>query len=72
MLIILNVPLTILTLVMVGVTLVVIKKISGLSGSYFMAQQRDIGKLNGYVEEMMEGQKVVKVFCHEGRKHGGI
>ena len=62
---ILNVPLTILTLVMVGVTLVVTKKIGGLSGSYFMAQQRDIGKLNGYVEEMMEGQKVVKVFCHE-------
>ena len=50
---ILNVPLTILTLVMVGVTLVVTKKIGGLSGSYFMAQQRDIGKLNGYVEEML-------------------
>lgn len=69
---ILNVPLTILTLVMVGVTLVVTKKIGGLSGSYFMAQQRDIGKLNGYVEEMMEGQKVVKVFCHEEESMEGF
>lgn len=69
---ILNVPLTILTLVMVGVTLVVTKKIGGLSGSYFMAQQRDIGKLNGYVEEMMEGQKVVKVFCHEQESMEGF
>ena len=47
---ILNVPLTVLTIAMVGVTLVVTKKLGGLSGSYFMAQQRDIGKLNGYVE----------------------
>lgn len=62
---ILNVPLTVITIAMIGVTLVVTKKVGGLSGSYFMAQQRDIGKLNGYVEEMMEGQKVVKVFCHE-------
>ena len=69
---ILNVPLTILTLVMVGVTLVVTKKLGGLSGSYFMAQQRDIGKLNGYVEEMMEGQKVVKVFCHEEESMEGF
>ena len=69
---ILNVPLTILTLVMVGVILVVTKKLGGLSGSYFMAQQRDIGKLNGYVEEMMEGQKVVKVFCHEEESMEGF
>ena len=69
---ILNVPLTVLTIAMVGVTLVVTKKLGGLSGSYFMAQQRDIGKLNGYVEEMMEGQKVVKVFCHEEESKEGF
>ena len=43
----------------------VIKKIGGQSGRYFMAQQQDLGKVNGYIEEMMDGQKVVKVFCHE-------
>ena len=69
---ILNVPLTVLTIAMVGVTLAVTKKLGGLSGSYFMAQQRDIGKLNGYVEEMMEGQKVVKVFCHEEESKEGF
>ena len=62
---ILNIPLTILTLVMVGLMLFTTKKLAGQSGSYFMAQQRDIGKVNGYIEEMMNGQKVVKVFCHE-------
>ena len=63
--IMLNVPLTILSLVMVAVTLFVTKNVAGNSGRYFAQQQRDIGKLNGYIEEMMEGQKVVKVFCHE-------
>ncbi len=63
--IILNVPLTILTLVMVAIMLYTTKKLAGKSGSYFMAQQRDIGTVNGYIEEMMNGQKVVKVFCHE-------
>ncbi len=62
---VLNVPLTILSLVMVAVTLVVTKNVAGNSGRYFAQQQRDIGKLNGYIEEMMEGQKVVKVFCRE-------
>ena len=38
---------------------------AGLSGSYFVAQQKDLGELNGYIEEMMSGQKVIKVFCHE-------
>ena len=69
---ILNVPLTVITIAMVGVTLAVTKKLGGLSGSYFMAQQRDKGKLNGYVEEMMEGQKVVKVFCHEEESKEGF
>ncbi len=63
--IILNIPLTILTLVMVAIMLYITKKLAGKSGSYFMAQQRDIGTVNGYIEEMMNGQKVVKVFCHE-------
>ncbi len=63
--IVLNIPLTVITLLMVGVTLAVSKKLAGLSGSYFMAQQQALGKLNGHIEEMMNGQKVVKVFCHE-------
>lgn len=63
--IILNIPLTILTLFMVGVMMVVTTKIAGQSSKYFIAQQKDIGKVNGYIEEMMDGQKVVKVFCHE-------
>lgn len=63
--IVLSVPLTLVTLVMVAVMLVVTKKTAGLSGSYFLQQQKDLGKVNGFIEEMMEGQKVVKVFCHE-------
>lgn len=62
---ILNVPLTIITLLMVGVMLIVTGKLGGKSSKYFRAQQRDLGILDGYVEEMMAGQKVVKVFCHE-------
>ncbi|MGG7178336.1 ABC transporter ATP-binding protein [Clostridium paraputrificum] len=63
--IVLNIPLTILTLVMVALMIFVTKKIAGKSGKYFGEQQRNIGKVNGYIEEMIEGQKVVKVFCHE-------
>jgi ATP-binding cassette subfamily B protein len=63
--IILSVPLTITTLIMVSLMLLVTKKATGLSGRYFVAQQKAIGSVNGFVEEMMEGQKVVKVFCHE-------
>ena len=61
----LNIPLTVLTIVMVAVMLMCTKKFAGLSGKYFTAQQRDLGKVNGFIEEMMSGQKVVKVFCHE-------
>ncbi len=61
----LNIPLTVLTLVMVAIMLTATKKIAGQSGKYFVAQQQAIGAVNGYIEEMMEGQKVVKVFCHE-------
>lgn len=63
--VILSIPLTILTLVMVAVMMVCTRYLAGKSGMYFGKQQRDLGKLNGYIEEMMGGQKVVKVFCHE-------
>lgn len=63
--VILNIPLTVLTIVMVIVTTVVTKKFAGFSSRYFLAQQRDLGKVNGFSEEMLNGQKVVKVFTHE-------
>lgn len=61
----LSIPLTLLTLLMVGVILLVVKNLAGKSGKYFLAQQTNLGKTNGYIEEMMKGQKVVKVFNHE-------
>ncbi len=63
--VILNIPLTVLTIAVVSVMLFATKKVAGLSGRFFMAQQKDLGAVNGFIEEMMEGQKVVKVFCHE-------
>ncbi|MDO5336773.1 MAG: ABC transporter ATP-binding protein [Eubacteriales bacterium] len=63
--VILNIPLTILTVAMVIVVMLCSKKLAGLSGSYFAEQQKNLGAVNGFIEEMMEGQKVVKVFCHE-------
>lgn len=63
--IVLDIPLTLVSLLMVGVMMFVTSKMSNLSGKYFMQQQKDLGAVNGYIEEMMEGQKVVKVFCHE-------
>ncbi len=63
--IMLNIPLTLLTLVMVGIMLTAAGKVAGQSSKHFGAQQKEIGSVNGYIEEMMEGQKVVKVFCHE-------
>lgn len=63
--VILNIPLNVLTIVMVIVTTVVTKKFAGFSSRYFLAQQRDLGKVNGFIEEMLNGQKVVKVFTHE-------
>lgn len=63
--VILSVPLTIVTLVMVFVMVIATTKLAGLSGKYFVEQQNDIAKVNGNVEEMMQGQKVVKVFNHE-------
>ena len=62
---ILNIPLTITTLIMVTIMMTVTKKVAGLSGNFFVKQQKALGDANGFVEEMMDGQKVVKVFCHE-------
>lgn len=61
----LNLPLTGVTIIMALIMLRVAVVFTGLSGTYFRRQQRDLGKVDGYIEEMMEGQKVVKVFCHE-------
>lgn len=63
--VILNIPLTILTVIMVSIMVSVTGKVAGKAGGYFAKQQKSIGELNGYIEEMMDGQKVVKVFCHE-------
>lgn len=63
--IVLDIPLTIVSVIMVAIMLFVTSKLSAASGRYFVEQQKDIGKVNAYIEEMMEGQKVVKVFCHE-------
>lgn len=63
--IVLNIPLTLTSLVMVAIMLFVTRKISNASSIYYKKQQNSLGKVNGYIEEMMEGQKVVKVFCHE-------
>lgn len=61
----LSVPLTLVTLAMVSITVYATKISGGLSSKFFIAQQKDIAALNGYIEEMMDGQKVVKVFTHE-------
>ncbi len=62
---VLNVPLTVLTLAMILVMAFATSKIAAKSSYYFTKQQKDLGAVNGYIEEMMDGQKVVKVFCHE-------
>ena len=63
--VVLSIPLTLVTLAMVLIMLSCSKKLAGFSGGFFMKQQKDLGRVNGYVEEMITGQKVVKVFCHE-------
>lgn len=63
--IVLNIPLTIITIVMAMFMLAVTAKFSKLSGKYFQKQQNDLGAVDGFIEEMLDGQKVVKVFCHE-------
>ena len=63
--ILLDLPLTVITVAMICVMLLVTTRLAGRSGQYFARQQADLGAVNGYIEEMMDGQKVVKVFCHE-------
>lgn len=60
-----SIHLTVLVVVMVFAMLYVTKTIGGKSGVFFGKQQRSIGEVNGYIEEMINGQKVIKVFCHE-------
>ena len=64
---VLSIPLTIVVLLGVVVMLAVSGKIGGNSAKYFIEQQQSLGKTNGYIEEMMDGQKVIKVFCHEDK-----
>ena len=63
--VILSIPLTFVTLIMIAVMLFATKYAAGNSGKYFMKQQKNLGKVNGFIEEMMNGQKVVQVFCRE-------
>ena len=63
--ILLNPTLTVISLLTAAVMLVVTKNFSKLSGKYYVCQQRDLGIVDGFIEEMLDGQKVVKVFCHE-------
>lgn len=63
--ILLNILLTVLALFLIGIMLYVTKKMTSQSGKFFIRQQKNLGAVNGFIEEMMEGQKVVKVFCHE-------
>ena len=62
---VLDIPLTIITLAVIGVMTLTTSKIAAKASLYFTRQQKDLGAVNGYIEEMMDGQKVVKVFCHE-------
>ena len=70
--VILSIPLTAVTLAMVAVMILSSKAAAGRSGKYFLEQQKNLGAVNGYIEEMMNGQKVVKVFCHEEKAKDGF
>lgn len=65
--ILLSIPMTLITIFMTAFVMVASKKLASLSGKYFVKQQKNLGRINGYIEEMMEGQKVVKVFSHEDK-----
>ena len=69
MMVVLDIPLTIITVIMVVVSMVISAKLAAKSGGYFVKQQKDLGNVNGYIEEMLQGQKVVKVFCHEDKNY---
>ncbi len=67
-----SIPLTVLVLVIVALMLVLTGKIGGMSGKYFVRQQKSLGAINGFIEEMVTGQKVIKVFCHEEHAKAGF
>lgn len=67
-----NIWLTLLVVVFVSFMLFITSKIAGKSAKYFVKQQQSIGDVNGYIEEMINGQKVVKVFCHEEKAKEGF
>lgn len=67
MMIVLSPVMCIITVSFLALMMFLVKKVGSKSGYYFGLQQKNIGKLNGYVEEMIEGQKVIKVFCHEDK-----
>ena len=67
--IVLDIPLTVLSVVMVLIMIKATSSLGAKSGRYFMKQQKELGRVNGYIEEMMSGQKVVKVFCHEEKAY---
>lgn len=60
-----SIPLTVVVILTITLMMKITKKVAGNSGKFFMAQQQSLGQVNGYIEEMVNGQKVVKVFCHE-------
>jgi len=62
---ILNVPMAVISVVMAVIVILVIRNLSGKSGTFYTKQQQDLGQVNGFIEEFLDGQKVVKVFCHE-------
>ncbi|MCI8689255.1 MAG: ABC transporter ATP-binding protein [Oscillibacter sp.] len=72
MMLVLSPPLTLITFGVLGIMLLVVKNIGGRSRRYFAQQQKSVGEVNGYIEEMIEGQKVIKVFNHESAAKEGF
>ena len=72
MMLVLSPPLTLITFGVLGIMLLVVKNIGGRSRRYFAQQQKAVGEVNGYIEEMIEGQKVIKVFNHESAAKEGF
>ena len=67
-----SIPLTIVVIICIFAMMMVTGKIAGNSGKFFMKQQESLGDINGYIEEMITGQKVIKVFCHEDKAKDGF
>ena len=68
----LSIPLTVVVIVCIFVMMIFTGKIAGNSGKFFLKQQESLGDINGYIEEMITGQKVIKVFCHETKSKEGF